>query len=239
MDEQAISEMLEMLSDAAQQRKMSKQVNCLRGIRGTPLSEVARIGAAIQAETPPSLPEDEDALTRLFGTAWEDGLVAIGLLAALVPEHPADVFEIGQEWLTRVDDVQTADALGWLVLGPSALATGRSLAPEGRPEQRRAVAAMALSMIPLTLEGPSAAPLRQRLDLKAVQFVLAPVTEPLGALLTSVVKDSDPGVRKVIRRVLRAWTKADPGAVVAWAETIRGGLPRLLQDEVNKARRKA
>ncbi len=97
---------------------------------------------------------------------------------------------------------------------------------------------MGLAMLPIRLEGPSAAPLRAKIGQKQIQFVDAPVNAALGPLLTGLVRDEDPGIRKVLRRILKEWRKVDPVAMVAWADTIRGGLARILQDEVNKARRK-
>lgn len=242
MDDEAISELLEALSDADQQRRTARQLSCLRGIRGTPSSEVARVAAACWEESPVGLPEDAEALTRLFGTAWEDGLVAIGLLATVVPDDPEAALELGLEWLERVDDLQTADALGGLVLGPAALSVGRTLPLEGRVEIRRAIAATGLAMLPISAQGPSVAPLRSRLGARIIRFVDEPQEGPLGVLMDRVVRDEAPPLRKMARRLLREWRKLDPGQVAAWADrspSTRGGLQRMLQDEVNRARRQA
>lgn len=63
--------------------------------------------------------------------------------------------------------------------------------------------------------------------------------EALGQLAADRVRDEDAGVRKALRRVLRAWAKHDPASLVTWADGVRGGLPRLLGDEVQRARRRA
>ena len=172
MDVELISETLEAMSDPSVARKASRQTHTLKGIRGVSHGEIARIGAAAWQEHHPTR-ADEDALRQLFMSAYEDGLVAIGLLATLVPKHPRDAYEIGIGWLDLVDEVETADALGWMVIGPGFAATG---AEAGRLEElleskktahvavRRALAAMALAFLPTPVTGPSAAPLRQALS---------------------------------------------------------------------------
>lgn len=246
MEAFVVSETLEALADARTARALSKQVRPLRGVRGVSDGEVARIAAAAWTEDPPDPHQDEGELDRLFGAAFEDGLVAIGLLAALVPEDPELGWALGTRWLGRVDDVKTADALGWLVLGPSILLQGGDPAPlfaltadATHPAARRALVSAGLAWTPAPLEGPSAAPLRTRVGDKHVRFVDAPLGGPLEALVDTFRRDEDPAVRKAVRRVLRAWAQDDPAAVVAWADGVRGGLPKLLGDEVVRARRRA
>jgi hypothetical protein len=237
MDETVVSQMLEAKSNAATARKSGKHVQTLRGVRGTPQSEIARITDEIWREQQPALPHDEDALSDLFGSAWEDGLVAIGLLSALAPTHAADALDMGLDWLGRVDDIATADALGWLVLGPSALASGTALGPiyerAHRPEQRRAVLAMALAWLPVRIEGPSAAALRARMKTKAVRFVEEPQSKLVEQHLSRFIRDESPSVQKLIRRVLRSWANHDPHAVIAWAEG--RDLPKMHRPEVKRA----
>jgi hypothetical protein len=248
MDESLVSETLDALSDAATARKMARQIQTLRGLRGTPQGEIARVAAAVWQEGPPSL-RDEDALSRLFSAAWEDGLVAIGLLAALVPDGPAECLDIGREWLTRIDDNTTADALGWMVLGPAFAASNPSpddlqafaskLRAASHASVRRAGVAMGLAFLPLPLQGPTAAPLRERLGERSLQFVEAPLSPLVHVLAHTFLRDEDPGVRKALRRLLREWVKADPVAVTEWVASVRGGLPKLLSAETKKAERAA
>ncbi|MEZ4316587.1 MAG: DNA alkylation repair protein [Myxococcota bacterium] len=246
MDESLISEMLESLSTGETARKTSKQVTTLRGIRGTPVGEIARVGAAIWKSEGLTL-ADEDSLNRLFSSAWEDGLLAIGLLGALVPDAPSECFDIGMEWLARIDDTTTADALGWLVLGPGFVAAGPD--PErldtlladlrSRPHAavRRAAVAMGLAFLPVPLQGPSAAPLRERVGQREVQFVEQPLSPLVHVLAHRFLRDEDPSVRKAMRRLLREWVRTDPAAVVEWENSVRGGLPKLLSAETKRARR--
>ncbi len=248
MDESLVSETLDALSDATTARKMSRQVQTLRGLRGTPQGEIARVGAAVWQESPPTL-VDEDALSRLFSAAWEDGMVAIGLLAALVPDGPAECLDIGREWLSRIDDNMTADALGWLVLGPAFAASNPSpedlgtfaskIREASHPSVRRAGVAMGLAFLPLPLQGPSAAPLRERLGERSLQFVDQPLSPLIHVLAHTFLRDQDAGVRKGLRRLLREWGKSDPVAVSEWVASVRGGLPKMLSAETKKAERAA
>lgn len=244
---EVVSETLETLSKADIARKLRKQVQTIRGIRGVSLGDVAKVAASTWQDAHPALPEAGPELTRLFGTAFEDGLVAIGLLAAALPDAPAEAFAIGLDWVERVDDVATADALGWLVLGPAALLMGKpleALGPvlgHGRPAVRRAGVMCAMAWLPEPIEGPAAAPLRAKLGQRHTQWVDVPQSVILSNLADRILRDESPEVRKALRRVLRTWTASDPTAVAEWGErwVTRGGLPKLLSDETKRARRKA
>jgi len=240
-----VSETLEAMSRDADAKKRARQVKTLRGVRGTPVSEIAQIAAAAWQETPPDL-DDADTLTTLFATAWEDGLVAIGLLAAALIDRPADGLDLGLDWAQRVDDVATADALGWLVIGPGALLSKQpvstvvgELRDHRRPEVRRTAIMAAMAHLPIPIEGPAAAPLRARMGQSRAQFVDTPLSPAVAELVDGSLRDEAPSVRKALRRVLRTWGQADPHAVTAWAATVRGGLPKLLRTEVDRAARKA
>ncbi len=242
MDPYTLSDTLEALADAETARRQRKQAQPLRGIRGTPLAEVARIAAAAQQESPARLPEHAAELGELFAAAWEDGLVAIGLLAATVPDSPHDALDVGLDWLGRIDDVATADALGWLVLGGGCLASGEPLSSLGKPMHvaaKRAVVMAAMAALPEPLEGASAAALRSKLSQRRVAWVDSPQSEVIAEHLNGWLRDEMPPVRKAVRRVLRAWTKWDPAAVTAWGDAVRGGLPKMLRAEVERARRRA
>lgn len=245
MDEESISEKLESLSTRDAAKKRGQHVKSLRGIRGVPDGEVARIAAAAWKDMRPRLPAAGDSLDRLFGSAFEDGLVAIALLAALVPDHAEEALDIGLDWLDRTDDLVTADALGWFVLGPAAMAAGaldRLLARGHRGASvtvRRAVVTAGLAMTTEPLAGPSAAALRERVGNRQVRFVDASLSPHLHAWAHAYLRDDAPQVRKSLRRLLRAWTRDDPAAVATWADSVRGGLPKLLKPEIERARRRA
>jgi hypothetical protein len=249
MDTAGISAHLETMTLDALAASRGRELGCARGVRGVPDGELARYAAALWRRAPARLPDHEDALTTLFGAAWEDGMLAIGMLAALVPDHAADAGEIGREWLPRIDDVATADALGWLVLGPAALALDPA-SPDIEPvlaaardlpraAGRRAAVSAGLAFTGLRAEGPAAAALRERTGQRHLVFVEAALDAPLARIADTFVRDEAPEVRKALRRLLRAWTDASPGPVVDWAEQVRGGIPRMLGEEVDRARRRA
>ncbi len=240
-----VSETLEAMSSADMAKKRSRQVMTLRGVRGTPMAEIAQIAAAAWQESPTSL-DDADDLSTLFATAWEDGLVAIGLLSAALVDSPEDGLELGLDWADRVDDVATADALGWLVIGPGSLLSNRpvvrvtkGLRGHRRPAVRRVALMAAMAHLPVPVEGPAAAPLRARLGQARAQFVDTPLSPAVAELVSATLRDEAPPVRKALRRVLRTWGKTDPQAVADWGDAVRGGLPKLLRAEVEKARRRA
>jgi len=242
MDESFISETLETLVDNKTARK--RKLSVLRGQRGVPDGEIARVCSAAWLEEQPTLDNDEFALHRLFMSAYEDGLVAIGLAAACLPDDAEGAYHLGLRWLEHVDDPMTADALGWLLLGPGSLSSGmgfehllRHYRRDLRPAARRAITSAALAWLPVALEGPAAAALRERMGERKIRFVEAPLSDAVHAVLTLTLRDEDPSVRKAVRRVLRAWAKGDPQATVAWADAMKGGIPKLLSSDVQRARR--
>lgn len=245
MNADDISAALEEASTVEMARKRRQHATPLRGIRGTSDGDVARVLAKAYKATPAKLPDHEAALDGLFGTAFEDGLVAVGLLAAAALDAPHDALDLATEWLDRVDDVATADAIGWLVLGPAGLTAGRldevleHTRRHAHPDARRAGMAAALALTPAMVEGPAAAALRERLGERAIRFVEAPANDALAAFATGFVRDEAPTVRKALRRVVRAWTDADAAAVAAWGASVKGGLPKMIGEEVDRARRRA
>ncbi len=236
------------LADAAETDRAGSglHVRSIRGVRGSPHGVIARVAAEAWKGGGWKLPRAEDALNTLFGAAWEDGIVAIGLLAASVPDRPHDALEIARGWLDRIDDSISADAVGWLVLGPSALASRQDLVGLAsklrtmpRPETRRAAVMAAMASLPVPIEGPAGAPLRERIGSKDVQFVEHVVPGVVGGIADLFVRDEDPIVRKALRRVLGAWAAEDADGATEWLEAVKGGAPRLLRDEVEKAAKKA
>ena len=244
LEPDVVSDLLDAFVDNHTARTRGREIQTLRGVRGVPTGEVARVAAAVWEEQQPTM-QDEVALTRLFGTAWEDGLIAIGILAALLPDHPAEALDVGREWADRVDDHQTADALGSLVLGPGILATGQDpvkalggLLGHHRPAVRRAALLSGLAMVPEEVKGPSVAPLRARMGVEGILFVAEPQTEAVRAVVEAGLRDPDPSVRKGLRRVLAAWSLHDPEAAMDWLGSVKGGVPKILREAAEKAARK-
>ena len=244
IDAEILSELLEAVADPALARKRAREVQTLRGVRGVPFGEVARIGAAAWAEHAPDW-EDEEELSALFATAFEDGLLAIGLLAAILPDAPAEALDVARDWLARLDDAGSGDALGWLVLGPALLATGQAgIDPlrvhlaSGHPAVRRAAVMAAMAGLPGEIEGPAAAPLRARLGGGAVRFVDEPASDAVREVVLAALRDQDPAVRKALRRVWSAWAAHDPDAAEALVSAVPGGVPKMLREAVVKAARR-
>ena len=235
---ESASRALELASDVETAHATRRQVQPLRGIRGASQREIAKAADEIWRTDPPSLPADQPLLDRLFNTAWEDGLVAVALLAALVPDSPGAAATLAEEWLARTDDLLTADALGWMVVGPSAIA-GKTGAldlverfRDGGPIEKRAAVLAGLAWTPSPLEGASAAAVRARLGTPIVQWVAELDQNAVCILLNGFVHDLDPGVQKGLRRLIRRFAEVDPDSALAWSARVRGGLPPLLRDEL-------
>lgn len=239
-------------------RRLRKEVRPLRGVRGVPAGAVARVADAAFRACKPELPRDRSVLTRLFSVAWEDGLVAIALLAACTADAPEAAWDIASDWMTRIDDVQTADALGWHVVGPALLGGGIDVEPAvglaaliseckslPRPVGRRIAVAAGLAFLPEKITGPTAAALRARYGeadpgaapdaspvARNIAFVEAPYNGGVHGIATAFLRDESPEVRKAMRRLIRCWVAADPDAAVAWASAQKGGLPVILREEL-------
>lgn len=242
IDAECISETLEALTDDATSRRYAKEHQTLRGIRGVPTGEIARLGDAVWQEDGVELPRDLPALHQLYGAAWEDGLLAIGLLATCVPDDPEAALAVGESWLQRVDDRASADALGWLVLGGAALATHKHLpvtAAGNHLMADRAIASAAMAWVPCPIEGPSAAPLRAKLGTRHVQWTDRTHPEWLRPHCANLARDNRPCIQKALRRVVKAWTLAAPDEVRDWAASVPGGISKVLRGDIEKVAKKA
>lgn len=244
-DPEVISASLESASDGHTARKRSRQVQPFRGVRGVPPADVTRILVECWRDSPVQLPDDEELVQTLFMTAFEDGLVAIGLLAAALPDAPVDVLDMADELLPHVDDTETADAMGWLVLGPGLLATGEGLADgvlalrDAPPHRRRAAVMALLTGLPEPVQGVAAAALRERMKTRQVVFVDAVLSDEIERGIVAYMRDTSPVVRKAVARVLRAWGTVDPDRVEALVQTFPGGLSKQLREEAQRGIRKA
>lgn len=222
-------------------RRHRRQVSCARGIRGVPFGDLARIVDRTWRETPPQLPGDAPALSALYSTAWEDGLAAVGLLAAAAPDAPDAALALARDLAGRVDDPLTADALGWLVLGPLAGLTGQpypavvdGLAQHPRDDVRRAVVAGALAFTPTVVEGPAAAGLRARVGQARIRISDRVDPAVVGWVVATFRRDE--AVGRSVRRLLKAWGDEDPAGLLAFAASVPGGLPGPLAAEVRAFR---
>ncbi len=236
-----VSTRLAEAADDVTERRYRSAHHSLRGIRGVPMAEVARIGHEAALAAPPELPRDREALEALFTSGWEDGLVAVGLLATCVAATPAEALDLGLVLAERTDDPTTADALGWLVVGPATLALGGDpasfldrLASHARPDARRVAVAAALAATPAELEGAAAAPLRAVLRSEHASIVDEIRPRFVAAVIGRLLRD--PELQKPLRRVLKVWAAADAPSLLAWVGTVKGGLPTVLSAEIRKVR---
>lgn len=240
LDPDAISAQLEKLSDGVLAKKRGKQLAPFRGLRGTPPRDLVKV--LVEAwQAKPRLPRDAEGLNDLFVAAHEDGLVAIGLVAALAPDSPADALDLADRWLPMVDDVETADALGWMVVGPGLMASGEPFADtllEHRSAQRAEVRRMAvmatMAALPVALEGPAAAALRERTKNRNTAFVTDPIPDAIAPVVLGYLRDTSPLVQKAITRVMRTWATLDPDRVLELMNSVSGGVSKKLRQEINR-----
>ncbi len=236
-----LEQALELAASDEVARATRTQVRSSRGIRGIATGDLARALDAAWRLDPPRLPDDLPLLDRLFATSWEHGLAAIGLTAALVPDEPNPVLATATRWLTDADDLVSADAIGWLLLGPARIAQGlgpESLVDETEPLRARAAVAAGLAWLPIPIEGPAAAAVRARLNQARAAWVSASDDAAVGQIATCYARHPDPHVQKGMRRLLRTWGTVSRDAAVQWTRAFPGGLPRLLADEMAKLTKK-
>jgi hypothetical protein len=244
LDPDAISEQLEKTAQRDVARKRGKHIKAFRGVRGVPVPDVTQI--LVKAWNPKlSLVEDGEAMHTLFCTAHEDGLVAVGLLAAMVPDEPMEALEMVDRWVGMVDDTETADALGWMVLGPALLAARepwlaslRTFRTEHAWGARRMAVMAGMALLPVPLQGMCAAALRERLGMPRLQFVAQADSPAIHELLNVFLRDEDPRVIKAFIRVARSWGESEPDACEAWLATVRGGVPKRLRQELERGVKK-
>ena len=245
LDAAPISKHLEAKASQAQAGRRMKQLQPLRGLRGTPHAEVARLIAQTWKKSPVRLPDDLDALHELFCTAHEDGLVAMGLVAAALPDDPQQALDLAERWLDMVDDVETADALGWMIYGPALAAAGEpvgevlsSWSRDPRPSVRRMALMGAMSRLPVLLEGPTAAGIRARIGEQKVALTDSVDGATLSRVCKAYLSDSHASVQKALARVVRSWGAWDPEGVETFLAGVQGGVPKRLREEAMRGIRK-
>ncbi len=241
----SISLALEAASSRDHARKRGKHLRPLRGLRGVTGKDMVAVLLKTLRAGRPRLPDDADELQTLFSTAYEDGIVAIGLLSTVATKEPEEALDLAWAWLGMLDDVETADALGWLVIGPALLAEGEGVVDELRglkdqhiPERRRAALAAALAMLPEPIEGPAAAALRDQVGQKRVAFVAEPLDGIVSEVADAFRHDDSPCVRKALLRLVRSWAYSSPDMAQDWLDDWRGGSPRMVRKEVERAVKK-
>ncbi len=246
LDPAALSQALDRAARRGGRRR-PKAVSPLKGFRGAEVGELARLGAATWRKARPVLPLDSEALHELFTTAFEDGLLAIGLAAACVPDTPEEALDLAERWLPLVDDIETADALGWLLLTPALLACGEPVASvlsgcrgQRRTAARRAGVTGALALLPIPVEGPAAAPLRERFGERHLIFTERADSASVDSVARHFLRERDPHVVKALGRLVRTWGEVEPHAAERWHvwAMVNGGLPKAMRVQVEKGIKK-
>jgi hypothetical protein len=93
-----------------------------------------------------------------------------------------------------------------------------------------------MGLTPTEVEGAAAAPLREKLAQRHVRLVDTPDDVRIAEIAGRFLRDDAPAIRKALRRLLAAWGDGHPEAVAAWAAGVRGGLPKLLRETVDRVR---
>ncbi|MEE2750777.1 MAG: DNA alkylation repair protein [Myxococcota bacterium] len=245
IDIQNISKKLDSAAKKDLAGRRMKHVQPLRGVRGTPHATVASVIAATWKGSRPDLTRDSEQLHELFSTAHEDGLVAIGLVAALVPDAPEEALDLAERWIDLVDDVETADALGWMVYAPGLAASGEPISEvlcsyvrDARPIVRRLSVMALMARLPVAIEGPCAAAVRERVGNRRALLIDHVDSETLRSVCAAYIQDSDPLVRKSLARVIRAWGQCEPAAVEEFLADVPGGVNRRIREEAQRGIRK-
>ena len=233
---------LHAASDARVAKRRMNQLRPLRGLRGVAPGEIARIAAGAWKRGI-DLDRDAAALAELFGGAHEDGLVAMGLCAAGAAQYPDIALDLAEEWLAQVDDLESADALGWIVLGAatsgdsSLIDWALDLSKDDLPVRRRVGVAAGLAMTFERIEGPAAAPLRERLGARHV--AIGQDCTRIAHVADAYLQDDSPHVQRAVARLLRAWSQRDSTAASQWAERQPGGIRKAQRLAIEKGARKA
>jgi len=245
IDTQNISKKLNAAAKKDLAGRRMKHVQPLRGVRGTPHATVASVIAATWKQGQLDLMRDSEQIHELFSTAHEDGLVAIGLVAALVPDAPQEALDLAERWIDLVDDVETADALGWMVYAPGLAAGGEpivevlcSYVRDARPIVRRLSVMALMARLPVPLEGPCAAAIRERVGNRRALLIDQADSKTLRPVCSAYIQDSDPLVRKALARVIRAWGQCAPAVVEEFLAEVPGGVNRRIREEAQRGIRK-
>ena len=226
-------------ADSELSKKRTRALKVTRGIRGAP----ARLIAELLEEDPTVDIETEiEQLHRLFMTAHEDGMIAIGLLSVAVLKEPELAAELAERWLGLIDDVESADALGWTVLGPLELQLAGANAQHYRQwpgvYAKRAWITSLMAALPEAPKGPHVAALRAHLGAEQVVFVDAPVQTLLQEAFPFFITEENHTLRKAIAALIRSWATFSPEAVSEVINAQRENLPRWLREPYERGERR-
>jgi len=223
------------LSNGKIAQKRQREIRGIRGVRGVSNSDLI---ALINESDWPTLPDDSEILHQLFGTAHEDGLLAIALLAVSALEEPESALILAERWLPYLDDSETADFLGHLVIGPSSLAIGESISERiSLQESNYAVRAelmACLAALPEPAKGVCAAGLRRKFQVDQITFVEAPIFERIHQAVLATMKSDSPIVKKSLRMVIRCWSSWNPSDVELFFQTHYPNWPNWMKDSWKK-----
>ena len=188
---------LRALSNAKIAQKKQKEIKGIRGVRGISNQDLI---ALINEEVWPSLPEDSDTLHMLYGTAHEDGLLAIALLAVAALESPNEALQLVERWLPFLDNTETADFIGHLIIGPSAFALQESITDriteQENPYAIRAELNSCLAAFPTPAKGVCVAGLRKKFAVDDVIFVEEPHLDWVHEAVSCTMRMEHPLIKK-------------------------------------------
>ncbi len=226
-------------ADSELSKKRTRASKVTRGFRGTP----ARLIAELLEEDPTvNIKSEMEQLHRLFMTAHEDGMIAIGLLSVAALSEPDLAAELAERWLGLIDDVESADALGWTVLGPLELQHVGSNAQHYRQWSgvyaKRAWITSLMAALPEPPKGAHVAALRAHLGAEQVIFVEAPAQELLQGAFPAFVTEENHTLRKAIAALIRSWATFTPEAVAEVIDAQRENLPRWLREPYERGVRR-
>ena len=246
LDADIISNALEELADKQTRFKKAKHLQPFRGLRGVSARDMGPVIRDAWAGGV-DLTGDAEALRRLFSTAHEDGIVAMALVAAAMPDAPLLALELAEEWLDVVDDTETADALGWLVLGPSLLSQGSAMGLSSyclesrgscRPHAKRALVMACMAALPIEVEGVAAGALRDRMGVRRLAFVEQVIPDVCDVVLDAFWREDHPHVCKAIARLARSWGECEPETVAKFVQARMSFTSILLRRAAEKGIKK-
>lgn len=224
--------------DKATFRKMKQQIQPFKGIRGVPFSVVAQL---LDEDPTLDVESQSEEVHTLFMSSFEEGLIAVGLLSVAVLTQPEQSWELAQKWLTLIDDVTTADALGKIVIGPCALLLNIDIPSEIENHQsafaKRALLMSLCAYVPEPPKGPWVSALRSHLQSEQIIFVEEAQTHHYATLFTYFLKEEHPLLRKAVIQLLQLWSSHDLTSLDKILENHPQNLPKWLKKSYEKGQK--